>query len=1195
MPSTSGFEVVAELTRGVLVQAVQGAWDNSVIPHSVPIAAGTPFGPYQVAAGTVNIPRAQLDLELVPATNRVRAVLGTNVQVEIANPPVPSARFFDMTTRTELDLSVGTLPSSINVGVLLSQITRGEIKVTITSGDPVAPLTMGLIAEYVHARYVDNTIPHSVTQTGVSLGFVTADAYLEIFDDAADPARRITVGPGASPNTVKIGLPTRLRLSNISNPSARSPMAVVATIAINAPLQVVPGNVTAQLSAATVAIEGLGPAPGPEGQNYSLNLTGMPSLAGLLTTQLQIRGQAVVAEIGDIVVAVPTVSTIETFIGDQTFDAVRGRGDISIWTPQTGDADVQVRDVQAKVLAAAIAFCINAGGGANANGITDFIPPGKSCAVAIDGAKVLAIIHDAIRAPESEGGFGSNFPPKTFPDIQGRRVRLNSLNPSLINGFIQLKGDVTVFDAIAGSIDVDADFTAKLILKWVDTPEGQAITAELSGQPDVDIGIGAWILGLIAGLFTFGAVGVIVVIVVLSLADDLAETLGGAVIKDEVTGRVQTISAWPINLEGIGTVDSTFDNPVGIDPQSVMFPDAYVVHATFESTADALAEANGPYVVDAGAPIQFVGGPAKPDTDYAWDFGDATSVAQMSPVHTYGDDGLYVAMLTTTVNQPGGVVTRHFAAVRARNVPPVVDAGGVITIDEGEEIEFEASFTDSEWLDTHEATFFFGDDSLPVVGSISETNDPPCAVGTSRARHAYCDDGEYTLTVQVRDDDGGVGTDTRTVVVRNVAPIVDAGADLCVLPGTPITLRACFRDPGWCDTHTATWDPGDCTPVRTAAVRERHDPPEGIGTALATHVYERCGTYLATCVVTDDDGGVGEDTVVIRVVELQNADFEGGFRERREGIVANAWEPYGKAGGGRDGTGPYIANEFVVHGGQRSQGIVAPGSGRFGIRQSLCVIAGWDYQVAAWYQLPRIGEGSTARLGIDPAGGDDPNAAGITWSERGPTEMWAQLAERVTATGDAITVFLEVRAGNRGARIHLDDVEVLAEACQPAECVPPDPDPEERRCMSLGGQDPGRYEPEMDVDGFLVTSLDQQPLIVVQHGQPPGSALRIPEKGLQVTLPFTSRRVTAESVTGTSVPVHMVPIDAAGQAREDVATTPGSGHLEIETEGISWVVLSGGTNEALLVELCAERGRKRDNGTRPGPADGRGRRARKGR
>lgn len=1200
MPSTSGFEVVAELTRDVLKQALQGAWDNSIVPHSVPIAPGLAFGPYTVRQGTVNIPRDRLDLDLVPATNRIRVTLGTNVQVEIANPPVPSAQFFDMTTDTAVDLPVGTLPNTVNVGILLSQVARGDVNVAITSGDPIAPLTLGLVAEYVHARYVDGTIPHSQTQTGVSLGFITADAYFELFDDASNPARRIAVTAGATPNTVKIVFPARLRMSNISNPAARSPMTVTAGIAVTAPLQVVAGSVKAQLAAATVAVENLAPAAGAEGVNYTLNATGFPALPGLLTTQLESRGRAVANAIGDITVALPTVAMIEAFIGDRTFEALRNRGDIGIWTPQTAGTPVSVQNVQVKVLAASIAFGINAGGGANAAGIVEFIPAGKSCAVAIDGAKVIGLINDAIRAPEAKGGFGPNFPPKTFENIQGRRVRLNSLTPSLINGFIQLQGSVTVFNAIAGSIDVDADFTAKLVLEWEDNPNGnQSLKARLSGDPDVDIGIGAWILGLILGFLTLGAIGVIVVAVVLSLADDLAEVVGGDVIRDQVSGRVETITAWPPALEGIGDVVSRFENPVTIDPQGVMFPDAYEVHATFESTADALAQANGPYLVDAGSPIQFVGGPAKPDTTYEWDFGDGIGVATMSPVHTYGDNGLYVARLTTRVNQPGGVETRHFAAIRARNVPPVVEAGNVITIDEGEEVDFVATFADAEWLDTHEATFFFGDDSLPVAAVVSETNEEPQARGTARTRHAYCDNGEYTLTVEVRDDDGGVGTDTRLVVVRNVPPTVDAGDDLFVLPGMPVTLRACFTDPGWCDTHRGTWDPGDCTPIRTAIVRERHDPPAGIGTVAATHVYEHCGTYLATCTVVDDDAGQGQDTIVIRVVEVLNRDFEAGFRDRAEGIVANHWEPYGdsrRAARDRGDGGSFFAEEFVVHGGQRAQGIAAQSGARVGLRQTIGANRGWDYQVAAWHQLSLAGPGSVARLGIDPAGGDDPDASAIVWSQREPSDVWAQLAERVTATGAAVTIFLELAAGEKGGMLYLDDVEMLAECCQLVECEPRKPPCDERRCVDFRPEKPRELGPEADFDGFGFTSLDQRALRVVSVGAPASGALRIPAKGLQVTLPFTSQKVVAEVGIYTRQPVSMIALDASGQRVAEASSSMNQVEkLEVEADEIVWVVLSDGGNESVLFELCAEQTVANDTNA-PGKINRRGREyARKGR
>ena len=126
-----------------------------------------------------------------------------------------------------------------------------------------------------------------------------------------------------------------------------------------------------------------------------------------------------------------------------------------------------------------------------------------------------------------------------------------------------------------------------------------------------------------------------------------------------------------------------FENPVLIDPQSVMFPDAYAVLATFASTVIAFAEANGPYVVPAGAPMTFAGGPVTADTTYAWDFGDGQTAVGRVANHTYADNGIYVAKLTTTVNQPGGVVTRQFARVHARNVPPVVDAGPDLLIDEG--------------------------------------------------------------------------------------------------------------------------------------------------------------------------------------------------------------------------------------------------------------------------------------------------------------------------------------------------------------------------------------------------------------------------------------------------------------------------------------------------------------------------------
>jgi hypothetical protein len=340
-------------------------------------------------------------------------------------------------------------------------------------------------------------------------------------------------------------------------------------------------------------------------------------------------------------------------------------------------------------------------------------------------------------------------------------------------------------------------------------------------------------------------------------------------------------------------------------------------------------------------------------------------------------------------------------------------------------------------------------------------------------------------------------------------------------------------------------------------------------------VYERCGTYLATCTVVDDDGGEGLDTIVVRVVDVLNRDFEGGFRDRGEGIVANHWEPYGDTRRrGRDqGGGSFLAEEFVVHGGQRAQRIAAEGGASVGLRQTIGANPGWDYQVAAWYQLPVAGAGSVARLGIDPAGGDDPAASGIVWCVGPPSDAWAQLAERVTASGAAVTIFLDLLAGESGGRLYFDDVELLAECCELVECAPSEPPRDERHCVDFRPEEPRELGPEADFDGFGFTSLDQRPLHIVSAGTPASGALHIPTKGLQVTLPFTCRRVIAEIGIYTRQPVSMIALDGSGQRVADASSSTNQGveKLEVEADEIVWVVLSDGGNEAVLFELCAER------------------------
>src|SRR5690349_4673517 len=136
------------------------------------------------------------------------------------------------------------------------------------------------------------------------------------------------------------------------------------------------------------------------------------------------------------------------------------------------------------------------------------------------------------------------------------------------------------------------------------------------------------------------------------------------------------------------------------------------VVSTYQLTAIVPANSGGPYTVDAAAPVTLNALHTHPDATYLWELGDGATATTASVEHTYGDDGIYVAKLTVTVNQPGGATSEHFAEIHVKNVPPAVDAGPDRTFNEGDVVTFAGTFTDPEWLDTHEATWDWGDYQL---------------------------------------------------------------------------------------------------------------------------------------------------------------------------------------------------------------------------------------------------------------------------------------------------------------------------------------------------------------------------------------------------------------------------------------------------------------------------------------------------
>ncbi|GEM_PF-7057975 len=189
----------------------------------------------------------------------------------------------------------------------------------------------------------------------------------------------------------------------------------------------------------------------------------------------------------------------------------------------------------------------------------------------------------------------------------------------------------------------------------------------------------------------------------------------------------------------------------------------------------------------------------------------------------------------------------------AFNPPPVlVNVGlGVGDAIEGTPVSLMAEFTDPVLLDTHTITIAWGDGS-------ASTFTLPIGDRTFSAQHEYTDNkpdaSPYTITLVLTDGYTEV-TATREVTVLNAPPAADAGPDQTVPEGAPVHLTGAFTDPGVADTHTFNWH---------VVSSNGQVIPDGTGQNF-DFTPDDNGTYTVMFTVTDDDGGVGTDEVVIAV------------------------------------------------------------------------------------------------------------------------------------------------------------------------------------------------------------------------------------------------------------------------------------------------------------------------------------------
>jgi PKD repeat protein len=225
---------------------------------------------------------------------------------------------------------------------------------------------------------------------------------------------------------------------------------------------------------------------------------------------------------------------------------------------------------------------------------------------------------------------------------------------------------------------------------------------------------------------------------------------------------------------------------------------------------------------------------------YSWDFGDGTTATGVSVQHAYSQNGTYTVTLTVT-DDDGTTDTTNATKTVLNRVPIAFFTESAETVSSGESIHFDAS-----------ASY---DPDGTVVAYSWDFGDGSTATGIT-VDHAYDNNGVYTVTLTVTDDDGATDSATTTKNALNRSPVASFTENATtVMQDEAIHFDASESYDSDGIIVSYSWDFGDGTTATGVT---------------ADHAYNEDGTYTVTLTVTDDDGA-SSSVVAEKTVETETA------------------------------------------------------------------------------------------------------------------------------------------------------------------------------------------------------------------------------------------------------------------------------------------------------------------------------------